>query len=255
MRIVSIRVLWIGAHPDDELFVAPWLARLRTTAGAKLAFLVATRGERGDCRLTSRGPTDLGAIRETEMADAAASFAGELRFLGWRDGTAAEPRAVLRTWAANAGGKDSLRNQLREAIAAFAPDWIVTFDRRHGCSWHADHRALGALVQSLALPIPTTLAESRITFTTPLRIEPGNTNAEAVNVSETWEELLRDMACHPSQFAKETIELFRNVPEHERVVWLLHASPNRRWRYARDNMTDAGRSVKSFVRDRVRKGD
>ncbi|MGA8808568.1 MAG: PIG-L family deacetylase [Thermoanaerobaculia bacterium] len=251
---MSIRVLWIGAHPDDELFVAPWLARLRTTAGAKLAFLVATRGERGDCRLTSPGPADLGAIREKEMADAAASFAGELRFLGWRDGTAAEPPGVLRTWAAEAGGKDALRNELRSAIADLAPDWIVTFDRRHGCTWHADHRALGALVQSLALPIPTTLAESRITFTPPLRIEPGVSRAESVNVSETWDELLHDMSCHRSQFAAETLDLFRNVPEHERVVWLLHLGPGRRWQYLRDNLTGAGTRVKSFVRDRVRNG-
>ena len=251
---MSTRILWIGAHPDDELFVAPWLARLRTTAGAKLAFLVATRGERGDCRLASRGPTDVGAIRETEMADAAAAFQGELRFLGWRDGTAAEPTDVLRTWAADAGGKNALRRQLRAAIADLAPNWIVTFDRRHGCTWHADHRALGALVQSLALQIPTTLAESRITFTPPLRIEPGVRNAESVNVSETWDELLHDIACHPSQFAADTIELFRNVPEEERVVWLLHLGPGRRWRYLRDNLTGAGTRVKSFVRDRVRKG-
>jgi LmbE family N-acetylglucosaminyl deacetylase len=248
-----MRILWIGAHPDDELFVAPWLARLRTTAGAKLAFLVATRGERGDCRLTSRGAKDLGAIRETEMADAAAAFDGELQFLGWRDGTAAEPADVLRTWAGEAGGRNALRDQLRNAITALAPDWIVTFDRRHGCTWHADHRALGALVQSLALPIPMTLAESRITFAQPLRIDPGVENAEAVNVSATWDELLHDMACHPSQFAAETIELFRNVPEEERVVWLLHTGPARRWQYLRDNVASRGTRVKSFVRDRIRK--
>jgi LmbE family N-acetylglucosaminyl deacetylase len=249
-----MRVLWIGAHPDDELFVAPWLARLRTTAGAKLAFLVATRGERGDCRLVSRGATDLGAIREKEMADAAASFGGELRFLGWRDGAAAEPRGVLRTWATEAGGMTALRHELRSAIAALSPDWIVTFDRRHGCTWHADHRALGALVQSLTLPIPTSLAESRITFTPPLRTEPGVRNAESVNVNETWDALLRDMACHRSQFAADTIELFRNVSEQERVVWLLHLGPGRRWQYLRDNLAGAGTLVKSFVRDRVRNG-
>ena len=251
---MTIRILWIGAHPDDELFVAPWLAQLRTTAGANLAFLVATRGERGDCRLASRGSTDLGAIRETEMADAAASFAGELRFLGWRDGTAAEPAEVLRTWAMDAGGRNALRYQLRGAITDLAPDWIVTFDRRHGCTWHADHRALGALVQSLALQIPTTLAESRITFSSPLRIEPGVKNAEPVNVSGTWDELLHDMACHRSQFAADTIELFRNVPEEERVVWLLHLGRSRQWQYLRDNLTGAAMRLKSFVRDRVRKG-
>lgn len=250
-----MRVLWIGAHPDDELFVAPWLAQLRITAGAKLGFLIATRGERGDCRLPSRGDAGLGDIREKEMRNAAASFGGELRFLSWRDGTAAEPADVIHAWARDAGGKKALRDELRSAIAAFSPDWIVTFDRRHGCTWHADHRAIGALVQSLALPIPATLAESRITFSAPIRIEPGSPHAEGVPAAGTWNDLLIDMACHPSQFSAETIELFRSIPAEQRIVWLLHARAWRRWNYFRDNVTGSFRRVKSFVRDRIRRVD
>lgn len=246
-----MRILWIGAHPDDELFVAPWLARLRITAGAKLAFLIATRGEHGDCRLQPRGELDLGAIREAEMREAATTFEGEVQFLGWRDGAAPDPADVLRIWASDAGGKKALRDQLRAAVNGFSPDWIVTFDRRHGCTWHADHRALGILVQSLALPIPVTLAESRITFSQPLRIEPGVRDAQAVRVSDTWDYLPRDMASHPSQFTPETVDLFRNVPDEQRIVWLLHLPAWRRWRYLRDNVVGAAFRVKSFVRDRV----
>jgi len=248
-----MRILWIGAHPDDELFVAPWLARLRTTAGAKLGFLVATRGEQGDCRLPQPRNRDVGSVREAEMRAAAELFGAELEFLGWRDGVASEPRDVLHAWAKDAGGKKQLRDQLRAAIDRFSPDWIVTFDRRHGCSWHADHRAIGILVQSLALPLPVTLAQSRITFSEPLRIEPGVPNAEALNVSETWDFLLRDLASHPSQFSAETIELFRNLPAGQRVIWLTHITAWRRWRYLRDNVAGAALDVKSFIRDRVRR--
>lgn len=246
-----MRILWIGAHPDDELFVAPWLARLRTTAGANIAFLIATRGEHGDCRLAPRGELDLGAIREGEMSDAASCFNGELQFLGWRDGTAQEPAAVLRSWASDAGGMKALRRQLRAAVEGLAPDWIVTFDRRHGCTWHADHRALGALVQSLGLSIPVTLAESRITFSSPLRIEPGVREAEPADVSGTWDDLLHVMTCHRSQFTPETVDLFRNVPHEQRIVWLLHLPAWRRWRYLRDNVVGTAFRVKSFVRDRI----
>jgi LmbE family N-acetylglucosaminyl deacetylase len=249
---MSIRVLWIGAHPDDELFVAPWLARLRTTAGAKLSFLIATRGEHGDCQLPPRAELDLGAVREAEMRDAARALGGDLQFLGWRDGTASEPEEVLRVWASDAGGRRKLREQLRAAVDRFAPDWIVTFDRRHGCTWHADHRALGTLVQSLALPVPVTLAESRITFSSPLRIQPGVPDAQAVVVTDTWDSLVRDLASHPSQFTAETVELFRNLPEEQRVVWLLHVPAWRRWHYVRDNAVAAALQLKSFVRDRVR---
>jgi len=248
---VTVRILWIGAHPDDELFVAPWLARLRTTAGAKLGFLVATRGEQGDCRVSPPRHRDVGSVREAEMRDAAALFDADLAFLGWRDGVASEPRDVLHAWAESAGGRKQLRDQLRAAIDRFSPDWIVTFDRRHGCSWHADHRAMGILVQSLALPIPVTLAQSRITFSEPLRIDPGVPNAEALNVSDTWDVLLHDLASHPSQFSAETIELFRNVPADKRVVWLTHIPAWRRWRYLRDNVAGAALGVKSFVRDRL----
>jgi LmbE family N-acetylglucosaminyl deacetylase len=247
-----MRILWIGAHPDDELFVAPWLARLRATAGATIVFLIATRGEHGDCLPTLRAEQDLGDIREEEMKDATASFEGELQFLGWRDGSAPQPRAVLRNWANDAGGRKALRRQLRAAIEGLSPDWIVTFDRRHGSTWHADHRALGTLVQSLGLSIPVTLAESRITFSSPLRIEPGVREAESVDVSATWDDLLSDIACHRSQFGPEIIGLFRSVPREEQVVWLLHLPAWRRWRYLRDNVVGAIFQVKSFVRDRVR---
>jgi LmbE family N-acetylglucosaminyl deacetylase len=245
-----MRILWIGAHPDDELFVAPRLARLRITAGAKLGFLIATRGEQGDCQLP--GARDVGSVRESEMRAAAALFDADVEFLGWRDGAAAEPHDVLHAWAQDAGGRKQLRDQLCAAIERFAPDWIVTFDRRHGCSWHADHRAMGILVQSLALPLPVTLAESRITFTEPLRIEPGVPEAESLNVGDTWDFLLRDLASHPSQFSAETIEMFRNVAADERIVWLLHVPAWSRWDYVRDNVAASALRVKSFVRDRVR---
>lgn len=67
------------------------------------------------------------------MRDAAALFDAELAFLGWRDGVASEPRDVLHEWAKGSGGRKQLRDQLRAAIDRFSPDWIVTFDRRHGC--------------------------------------------------------------------------------------------------------------------------
>jgi LmbE family N-acetylglucosaminyl deacetylase len=247
-----MRILWIGAHPDDELFVAPWLARLRKTAGAKLGFLIATRGERGDCRLPPPRDRDVGDVREAEMRAAASLFDADLEFLGWRDGVASEPREVLQAWVKHAGGRKKLSDQLRAAIDRFSPDWIVTFDRRHGCSWHADHRAMGILVQSLALPIPVTLAESRITFSEPLRIEPGVPNAEVLNVSETWDDLLHDLASHPSQFSAATIELFRRLPEEQQVIWLLHIFKWRRWQYLRDNVAGTALGIKSLIHDHVR---
>jgi len=38
------RVLWVGAHPDDESTVAPLLGEACRERGARCSFLVATRG-------------------------------------------------------------------------------------------------------------------------------------------------------------------------------------------------------------------
>jgi hypothetical protein len=73
-----------------------------------------------------------------------------------------------------------------------------------------------------------------------------------VVVTDTWDSLVRDLASHPSQFTAETVELFRNLPEEQRVVWLLHVPAWRRWHYVRDNAVAAALQLKSFVRDRVR---
>ena len=44
-------VMWIAAHPDDEVLVAPLLARWCGDGHARCSLLVATRGEAGACRL------------------------------------------------------------------------------------------------------------------------------------------------------------------------------------------------------------
>src|SRR5205085_2767443 len=132
------------------------------------------------------------------------------------------------------------------------PDRIVTFDRRHGCTWHADHRAIGKLVQWLALPIPITLAESRTTFTGPFRIEPGVADAIAVNAVATWDYLVRVLRCHRSQIPEEMVALFENAPPEERRVWLMHRPPWRRWHHLRDNVLRLGQRAKAGVHDVAR---
>src|SRR5207248_1606521 len=55
------KILWIGAHPDDEILVAPILGRECVERGAQCALLVMTRGEGG-------GSTE---VRTAEMQRAA----------------------------------------------------------------------------------------------------------------------------------------------------------------------------------------
>ena len=186
-----MHLLWIGAHPDDELFVAPYLGAMRER-GARIDFLLATRGEQGPCYRPEGCEPDLGTVREREMRDA--------------------------------GGADPLRARFVRGIEAFAPEEILTLDPEH--SGHADHRAVGRLVLSLGLAMPVTLAESRPTWRAPMSILPAVENATAFDARAHWQWLVRDLECHRSQMRPETIDAFASVAEDERKVWLLRRIPN-----------------------------
>ena len=242
-----MRILWIGAHPDDELFVAPWLGAMVESQGAHCGFLVATRGEKGDCHLPEGCLPDLGTVREREMREAAALFGGEVWFAGCRDGVASEPDDVLRIWARDAGGMRALQQRFLGVIEQFRPDRIATFNRWHGCTWHADHRAIGILIQALALPIPVTLAESRLTFDNPLTIEAGDPAAEEFDSRATWDYLMRNLACHRSQMPAEIAGLFACAPLEQRRTWLTHRERWHRWSKPLDDVLLAFRRLLSHT--------
>ena len=248
---IRMRILWIGAHPDDELFVSGWLAHLRLSEAAEIGLLFATRGERGGWKLPGDRPLDIGTMREHETLQAATELDATVRFAGCRDGAASEPEGVLRAWAEDAGGMNALRHRFAALVMSFAPDRIVTFDRHHGCTWHADHRAVGTLVQSLRLPIPVTLVESRLAFDEPLRIVSADRRAIRFDARATWEYVVRNVERHPSQFGPETVSLFRDAPDDARVVWLLDVGCWRWWHYLRDNLVRSWSRLKSFIRDRT----
>src|SRR5437763_6869991 len=204
----SVRILWIGAHPDDELFVAPWLGAM-FERGATIAFFVATRGEQGPCYRPEGCAPDLATVREAEMRAAAALFGGDVSFGGCPDGSGGRPEEVLKVWAPQ-------RGRFVEAIEAFAPDQIVTLDPHH--SGHADHMAVGRIVTSLGVGAPILLAESRPTWRAPMSILPAVEGAEPFDARAHWQWLIRDLQCHRSQMRPETIAAFADVADDEKKV-------------------------------------
>jgi LmbE family N-acetylglucosaminyl deacetylase len=212
------RVLWVGAHPDDEAFVAPILGPDCVEDGADCTLLVFTRGERGSCSLPE-GCQDLGSIRTAEMSKAAAILHAALTLWSFSD-VGGDVDAV---WSAEAGSRDVLVNRIASVIATVAPTVIYTFDPRHGSTCHPAHREVGALVLEAAARTSThvELVETAVDFLPDSFVFRAMTpDAAAFDATSSWDYLVRDVGAHPSQFTLAQVESLRHVPAEQRRVWL-----------------------------------
>jgi N-acetylglucosamine malate deacetylase 1 len=121
-----MRVLALGAHPDDiEIFMFGALAGWKAM-GAELAFAIATDGAKGG-RLP---PEELRRTRKVEATAAAAHLGVTPRFLDFPDGELVADAALIGV--------------LRALIAETDPDLVVTHAPN---DYHGDHRALSDAVR------------------------------------------------------------------------------------------------------------
>lgn len=124
-----MRILAIGAHPDDlEIFCYGLLAAFKAR-GDELCLAVATDGAAG----TVAGQDDSLAKRRAEETTTALLKLGAPELLGLPDGALAT--------VANG------RKVIAEHIRRVAPDLIVTHDPT---DYHTDHRVLSSLITELA---------------------------------------------------------------------------------------------------------
>ncbi|HYS53163.1 MAG TPA: PIG-L family deacetylase [Thermoanaerobaculia bacterium] len=213
------RILWIGAHPDDEALAAPLLGRACVDGGADCSLLVMTRGERGDCFLPG-GCGDLGTLRAAEMARAASLFRAQLIQWSYSDALT----DVDSVWSREAGGHQELVDRIRSVITATSPTVIYTFDPNHGSTCHAAHRALGALVLEAAGSKRVELLETIVDFLPDaFGFHAATPEAAAIDATLTWHYLVDDVATHASQFTSGQIESLRREPDEQRRVWLATA--------------------------------
>ena len=237
------RILWIGAHPDDETTVAPLLGAACLDRAAACTFLIATRGEAGSCGLPACEP-ELGSFRANEMRSAAALYGGDVVQWDLGDSTAATHDEVALNWAQRVGGVDALVHQVRSAIEAVRPTVVVTFDPRHGTTCHADHRAVAALTvlalrQMGAAAPPAWLAEVRfhiapdessIGYVAAVPADPATQTFDAERATlratgeSAWRFLIATLHAHGSQFPPPKLAAFEAAPRTERSVTLLPLS-------------------------------
>ena len=132
------RVVFVGAHPDDETFTAAGILAAAAANGQMVACVTATRGEAGVQDPKRWSPARLAKIREYEHHEA-------LRILGVSD----------QTWLGYPDGRCSdvsdevAGRALREVLARLRPDTVLTFGPE-GLTGHDDHRAVARWVTQAA---------------------------------------------------------------------------------------------------------
>lgn len=132
-------LLAVFAHPDDELTVAPLLAKY-AREGHAVHIAYATSGDRGPGVSGMQPGAQLGAVRENEARCAAKALdLDTINFAGFGDGTLGAatdpPGAPLSQLAVKVG----------QLINAIRPDTILTWGPDGGYG-HPDHRLVSAVV-------------------------------------------------------------------------------------------------------------
>ena len=122
-----IRIMIIGAHPDDADNVCGCFAVRMIAKGYKVKFVSITDGRMGHHRLT---PQETADIRRAETLEAAKRLA-----LDGYDIYGAHDCELIPTY--------EWRCRVAKEIRNYQPDYIVT---HRTCDYHADHRATGQLV-------------------------------------------------------------------------------------------------------------
>jgi len=125
-----LRILALGAHPDDCEWACGGTAAKWAAAGHRVKFVSLTNGDLGHWKTV--GPP-LAARRKAEVARAAEILGVESEVLGAPDGGL---QATLE-----------MRRTVARLIRAWRADVVLTH-RPH--DYHPDHRAAGALVQDCA---------------------------------------------------------------------------------------------------------
>lgn len=187
---LPMRVMFLGAHPDDPEYDFGFAAAKLVRAGARVVFVSVCNGNKGHQTMKS---ADLAARRYAETQASAKVFG-------------IEKYIVLDTPDCELEPTLAMRQRLTRLVRQFAPHMLVT---HRTCDYHADHRAVGQLVQDLTYflgvplfcpdtPVPETLPFVMYAgdpFTVPRPIRPDL----VVDGTDDMDVVTRAIACHESQ--------------------------------------------------------
>ena len=210
----KLRVLFVGAHPDDNDIRAGGLALKYSRAGHAVKFIAMCDGSGGHQTMS---PAEIAARRKGE-AQAVAKYAG-IEYDVW-DITDCELVNDLET-----------RKRLTREIRKFNPD--ILFCCRVN-DYHVDHRNCAALVQdaSYCLIVPHFCPEVPAMKEMPVIMNyydkfqnPPFAPDVAISIDDVMDEKIELLSCHESQFFEwlpYTYGTLHTVPEGRtaRISWL-----------------------------------
>ena len=135
------RLMWVAAHPDDESFAGPILAKTSLKCGNPLYLMVLTRGEGGECNLPGKDLPDVGTIRAQEMQRVAQLYGAELQQVGYFNAglpVSSFPRRheLAQKWSSQG---DPVQD-IALAIRSFRPDVLLTLAPDYGGTGHPEHQ-------------------------------------------------------------------------------------------------------------------
>ena len=187
-----MKVMVIGAHPDDPDVHCGATAALLAAKGARVVFVSLTNGDKGHQSMTSE---DLAKRRSAETQAAAKAYGiEEYVVLGHHD---CELVADLET-----------RLELTRIVRKFGPHVIFT---HRTCDYHADHRAAGQLVMDMTylLGVPLWCPDTPIPAEKPVvyylrdgfeHPEPLRADLVVPLTAESIDRQIKGLSCHVSQF-------------------------------------------------------
>jgi len=218
----QVRLMVIGAHPDDCELAAGGTAALYRSAGNPVKFLYSTNGDAGHHEI---GGPKLARIRAEEVRQSCMAAGIEYKILDIHDGML---EADLRT-----------REKFIIAIREFNPDIIIT---HRTCDYHPDHRNTGLLVQdsSFLLGVPNICPFVPCMKKKPVILNSYDRSASVIpfradvviGIDEVIETKFRMVSAHKSQFLEWLPWLEGNmneVPkdEKEKILWLRNRALRR----------------------------
>jgi len=210
-----LRLLILGAHPDDAEFHAGGLAVIYRQLGHVVKMVSVTNGGAGHHIQSGQQLVD---IRRAEAAAAGRVIGAEYVTWDFPDGS------LLPTL--------EVREQIIREIRTFRPDLVLTHRTN---DYHPDHRAVGQAVQdaSYMVTVPLVVADTPIlehdpvvaymvdTFTKPCPFEPD----VIIDIAPHIDTIARMLDCHRSQvyeFLPFNRHYADQVPgtDEEKLSWL-----------------------------------